>query len=59
MSCKSDLGQSKTGIFFQEGLDDPNHVDPLQQIRFLKNPGSQARMALTVARRGRADEAIE
>ena len=25
---KSDLGFRKTRIFFQRGLDDPNHVDP-------------------------------
>jgi hypothetical protein len=28
----ADLGESRSGIFFRMGLDDPNHVDPLQQI---------------------------
>jgi hypothetical protein len=27
-----DLGQKGTEIFLQRRLDDPNHVDPLQQI---------------------------
>ena len=26
-----DLGQKGTGIFLRMGLDDPNHIDPLQQ----------------------------
>jgi hypothetical protein len=31
----ADLGQTKSGIFFAKGLDDPNHVDPVREIRFL------------------------
>ena len=31
---KSDLRFRKTRIFFQAGLDNPNHVDPAQEIRF-------------------------
>lgn len=30
----TDLGLRKTRIFFREGLDSPNHVDPVQEIRF-------------------------
>jgi hypothetical protein len=29
--CIADLGKGRSGIFFQMGLDDPNHVDPPQQ----------------------------
>jgi hypothetical protein len=35
MSFKSDLGQTGTDLFLQMGLDDPNHVDPVQQISVL------------------------
>src|SRR5207248_11437962 len=28
-----DLGQIGNGMFFEMGLDSPNHVDPVQQIR--------------------------
>src|SRR5258708_39241971 len=31
VSFKSDLGQTGNGIFFQKGLDGPNHFDPVQQ----------------------------
>src|ERR1700692_260220 len=31
---KSDLRFRKTRIFFQTGPDNPNHVDPAQEIRF-------------------------
>jgi len=30
----ADLGQTKSGIFFARGLDDPNHVDRVEEIRF-------------------------
>jgi uncharacterized protein (DUF433 family) len=39
MSSKGDLGKSKTGIFFNEGLDDPNHVDPAQQFSLCAHVG--------------------
>jgi hypothetical protein len=32
--CRSDLGESRTEMFLQNGLDSPNQIDPLQQIRF-------------------------
>src|SRR6202022_1302835 len=32
-ASKSDLGQARTEIFLQMGLDRANHVDPLQQIK--------------------------
>jgi hypothetical protein len=28
-----DLGESRTEMFFQTGLDSPNHIDPVRQIR--------------------------
>src|SRR4051795_11726511 len=31
-----DLGEMETTIFFQTGLDTPNHVDPLRQISVLR-----------------------
>jgi hypothetical protein len=31
--CRSDLGQKRIGIFFAPGLDNPNHLDPVRQIR--------------------------
>jgi hypothetical protein len=30
---RTDLGQTKTGFFFQMGLDRPNQIDPPQRIR--------------------------
>jgi hypothetical protein len=32
-----DLGESRTEMFFEMGLDSPNHIDPVRQIR----PGEQ------------------
>jgi hypothetical protein len=32
VSFKSDLGGVGTDLFLQMGLDDPNHIDPAQQI---------------------------
>jgi hypothetical protein len=32
-SCKSDLADENSGIFFCEGLDDPNHVEFAREIR--------------------------
>jgi hypothetical protein len=34
---EGDLGVKRTEIFFQGGLDDPNHVDRLQQFRVFCN----------------------
>jgi hypothetical protein len=31
-SSRGDLGGVKTEIFFQTGLDCPNHIDPVQQF---------------------------
>src|SRR5260370_15894989 len=42
VSFRSDLGQTGNGIFLQTGLDDPNHVDPLQQISVLAHGGYDA-----------------
>src|SRR3954467_9325672 len=35
-----DLGQTGNGMFLQLGLDRANQIDPVQQIRFLKNSAS-------------------
>jgi hypothetical protein len=32
-SFSGDLGESKTRIFFQKGLDGPNHIETVQQNR--------------------------
>jgi hypothetical protein len=39
-----DLGQTGNGMFLQMGLDSPNQIDPLQQIRLLKKSGSAVRL---------------
>ena len=44
-----DLGQARTELFLQMGLDSPNHVDPVQQIRL---------NAHAVIRRARLGEAV-
>jgi hypothetical protein len=33
---RGDLGRARSGIFLQMGLDYPNQIDPLEQIRFFK-----------------------
>src|SRR5260221_12844179 len=44
----------RSGIFFQMGLDDPNQLDPLQQIRFFRNfnprPGCRQNRSSTASR---------
>ena len=41
-----DLGQSRTNLFLQTGLDRPNQVDPVQQNKFLGNFVTHARIGM-------------
>ena len=42
--CRTDLGQKRTAIFLQTGLDDPNHVDPTGEFFLKAHPGGLAEM---------------
>jgi hypothetical protein len=57
---KSDLVFRKTGIFFQTGLDNPNHVDPAHEIGFYAQirRDARGRLAARMEPAGRRNEAI-
>ncbi len=44
-ACRDDLPDGESGIFFAGRLDDPNHVDPVQQIRVYAQDGKARREA--------------
>jgi hypothetical protein len=49
--CRRDLGQMGIGIFLQRGLDDPNQIDPVQQITLSAQGSLAQRIAPMGARR--------
>jgi hypothetical protein len=57
VSFRSDLGESKTEIFFKKGLDGPNHVESVQQNSVLPHADFVAPMEPTGRRKAPADDA--
>jgi hypothetical protein len=62
-ACRDDLPDGESGIFLSGGLDDPNHVDLVQQIRVYaqggkKGQGSFRATLATLLRKGRLSPPI-